>query len=98
MLYLYYSFIFPYLFYCCSAWGSTNKFLLRSLQRAENSTVKATFFLARLYHFSDLYNDNEIVPVDLVVGKNKLYLPHLFTVSVEISLTDRIRQVLFFFV
>ena len=76
MLSLYYAFIFPYLSYCCSVWGSTNKSLLCSLQRAQNRAVKATFLLPRFYPSSDLYNDTGIAPLDRIVGKSYLYLAH----------------------
>ena len=71
-----YAFIYPYLSYCCFVWGNTNKSLLRSLQRAQNRAVKATFLLPRLYPSSDLYNDTRIASLDHIIGKNILYLEH----------------------
>ena len=73
---LYYAFIHPYLAYCCSVWGNTNKSLLCSLQKAQNRAVKATFLLPRLYPSSDLYNDTGIAPLDHIIGKSTLYLVH----------------------
>ena len=76
MVSLYYAFIYPYLSYCCSVWGNTNKSLLCSLQRAQNRAVKATFLLPWLYPSSDLYNDTGIALLDHIIGKSTLYLAH----------------------
>ena len=74
MFYLYYGFIYPYLSYCCSVWGNTNKSLLCSLQRAQNRAVNATFLFPWLYPSSDLYYDTGIALLDCIVDKSHLYL------------------------
>ena len=76
MVSLYYASSYPYLSYCCSVWGNTNKSLLCSLQRAQNRAVKATFLLPRLYPSSDPYNDTGIAPLDHIIGKSTLYFAH----------------------
>ena len=97
MVSLYHAFIHPYLSYCCSVWGNTNKSLLCTLQRAENRAMKATFLLPRLYPSSDLYNVTGIAPLDHIIGKNILYLAHSAFLGTlpptlqQFSLKDRLR-------
>ena len=60
---LYYTFIYPYLNYCCTVWGMAPTTHLSKLHKLQKGIVRIISGRPRLYHSSDLFKDLRILPI-----------------------------------
>ena len=60
LLWLYYSYIHPYLNYANTAWCSTNRTYLKKLRSQQNHAIRIIFHENRFPHTSEHFKENKI--------------------------------------
>ena len=63
---LYYTFIYPYLNYCCSVWGNASTNVISKLHLLQKRIVRIISGRPRLSHTHDLFINLKILPIQLL--------------------------------
>ena len=65
---IYYSLIHPYLTYCVNVWPSTYLTNLKTLCKAQNTSVSTLFTTTQQPHSRDIFMNQKLLPLDKLIN------------------------------
>ena len=80
---LYYSFIYAYLTYAITSWGSASKTRLNRIRTKQNKCVRSIFFAHSRENSTSYYNLLDILKFELTFSNLKLHSLHIKSLTIQ---------------